>query len=429
MTSRAHTGLSLTGVSVAVTVALHVLVAVLCAVVAVNARASGFPLAIVVLCLTVVFLGLWFTGASIGRAWGAAPDAVLASGTRRGLRPGAAALIWLAALVVVWLLLIVVSDAALYLVFPLFFVMLHLLPGVRGVLAVAAATVVAIVVFAVRRPDAGFAGVLGPLIGAALAVVIAHAYRALTAEIRERQRLIDDLTATRSALATAERDAGASEERARLAREIHDTVSQSLSSIILLLHAADRAPEPARAERVAQAREAAQDALAETRQFIAALQPAALHGRGVASALTRLAERTRAETGLAVTLTLPPDLAELGGVPTPVEVGLLRVAQNAVANVVQHAHASRLDITLSALEGQIVLDVVDDGVGFDVEAVLGADTGAAGEPGERVSFGLRGVRDRVGTLGGEFVVESEPGQGTSVVAVFDVDSPSEEVPS
>ncbi|OMH31492.1 sensor histidine kinase [Tersicoccus sp. Bi-70] len=418
-------GSSLTRISVTLAVALHVLVVGLCVVIVVNARDDGLPAVALELALVLVFLAVWFTGVAIARA---RPPGRGRPGRRRpGRRRRGAPAVWLAVLSLAWLLLILVSDDAVYLAFPLFFVLLHLLPVARGVVAVIVATVVAVLAFARHRPDAGFAGVLGPVIGAAVAVVIASAYRALLLQIRERQRLIEDLTVTRSALAAAERDAGAAQERARLAREIHDTVSQSLSSIILLLHAADRAPEPARAQRVAQAREAAQDALAETRQFIAALQPAALHGRGVATALTRLADRTRAETDLAVTLTLPPDLADLAAVPTPVEVGLLRVAQNAVANVVQHARARRLDLTLSALEGQIVLDVVDDGVGFDVDAVLadrpGADDAADAE---RVSFGLRGVRDRVSALGGEFVVESGPGQGTSVVAVFDVDGVSQD---
>ncbi|WP_218189313.1 sensor histidine kinase [Tersicoccus phoenicis] len=398
-------GSSLSRIPVALAVALHVLVVALCLVIAVNAPTGGF--AAVELGVVAVFLAVWFTGVALARARPAG-DA----------RRSAAARVWLGALTAAWLVLIVVSQEAIYLAFPLFFVLLQLLPGLRGVLAVAAATVVAVVAFARHRPDAGFAGVLGPVIGAAVAVVIANAYRALLTEIAERQQLIEDLTATRAALVEAERSAGVEAERARLAREIHDTVSQSLSSIIMLLHAADRAPESARAERVGQARQAAQDALAETRQFIAELQPAALHGRGVATALTRLADRTRAQSGLAVTLTLPPDLDDLAAVPTPVEVGLLRVAQNAVANVVQHAWASRLDITLSRLEGQIVLDVVDDGVGFDVDAVFRAEPA---QPDDRMSFGLRGVRDRVAALGGDLIVESGPGEGTSVVALFEVD--------
>ncbi|GGC89363.1 hypothetical protein GCM10011512_15370 [Tersicoccus solisilvae] len=427
MSSRAHAGSPLTGVPVALAVALHVLVLALGAVVVVNAPADGFPAALLTLGLTVVFLGVWFAGAVVARAWTGAersdPEPAVEPRPGRVRRAGGVgAVVWLLVLCAVWLALILTSDEAIYLVFPLFFVLMHVLPGLRGVLAVAAATAVAIVAFALHRPDAGFAGVLGPVLGAAVAVVIARAYRALMVELRERQRLIEDLTATRSALAEAERAAGVEAERARLAREIHDTVSQSLSSIIMLLHAADRAPEPQRGERIGQARQAAQDALAETRQFIRELQPAALHGRGIAAALARLAETARTQSGIAVELHLPADLADLAAVPTPVEVGLLRVAQNAVANVQQHAHAHRLDITLSRLGRQVVLDVVDDGVGFDVDAVLEPPPGAPTRPGGRMSFGLRGVRERVAALGGDLMVESNRDEGTSVVAVFDLDA-------
>lgn len=204
---------------------------------------------------------------------------------------------------------------------------------------------------------------IGPLIGAAVAVATVLGYDALFRESERRRELIVELVATRADLAEAERTAGTLAERERLAREIHDTLAQGLSSIQLLLRAAERSlPEDApAAAHVRAAREAAQANLAEARSFVRALTPPDLEHGSLAAALERLCARTTAPD-LTVRFAVSGTPVEL---PTPYEVALLRTAQSALANTVRHARAGRAEITLSFMDTSVALDVVDDGQGFD----------------------------------------------------------------
>lgn len=382
-------------ISASLSTSLHVLVVVLLAVVALNSTEGSSMRTVAVLGLAAVFALTYVAG-----VW---PDGALPDAGPRGMW-------WAALLSLQWVALVCLSVEATYLAFALFFLYLRVLGTVRGIAAVLAATLVAIGAFGLHR---GFtvAGIVGPLLGAGVAIVIGVGYHALTREVARRQRLIEELTRTRDQLAVAERAAGVVAERERLAREIHDTVSQSLSSVIMLLHAAQRSglDSDKGGDRVEQAREAATDALAETREFIHALAPPALRGASIGDALVRLAERTRETSGLQVEVDVPDDT---GAVPTPVAAALLRIAQGALANVVQHAHATRVDLTLTRLDDEIILDVVDDGDGFDPHHVR---AGA-----ERRSFGLAAMQERAEALGGRLVVESRPGRGTSVVVGFAV---------
>lgn len=389
-----ETGLS--PISAGFSATLHVLVAALSAVVLVNAIRDDAGGRAAVIGVTVVCVATYCAG--IWPSW-----------TIPG--PGRWGWWWVAALTVEWLALLWFSVEATYLVFPLFFLYMRLLGGLWGTIVVAATTVFAVVAFGLHR---GFdlAVIIGPVLGAGVAVTIGLGYQALTREVRKRQQLLEDLTRTRSELAVAERAAGVVEERERLAREIHDTVSQSLSSIIMLLHAAQRSDpgSPSGQQRVEQARNAAEDALAETREFIHALAPPSLRAGGLVEALGRLARQTEEQTGLRVELTVPQDA---GTLPTPVEAGLLRIAQSAMANAVQHAHANRVDVTLTRLDNEVILDVVDDGDGFDPSQLR---TNHRDQP----PFGLVAMQERAAHLGGRLVVESSPGRGTSVVASFAV---------
>lgn len=379
-------------------IGLHGLCVGLVALVVATAGSAGMPAGAVIVCLAAVFLGTYAAGWLLSRNLDGADP-----------RLGAA---WVGVLGVEWVALAVVSPEAIYLVFPLFFLALHFLPGWRGPVAVAAATLVAIALFGMHR-GFGVAGVVGPLIGAAVAVAIGLAYRSLDREAAERERLINELRATRTQLAAAERAAGVQGERARLAREIHDTVSQSLSSIVMLLHAAERSDGVTGTglDRLHQARDAAAQALAETRQFIDELSPPALREATLVEALKRLAVQTGDSSGIPVGVTISGHPVPL---PTQVETALLRIAQGALANAVQHAHASRIDLTLSLLDSEVILDVVDDGVGFAAAPQRDAATDG------RTSFGLHAMRERVAALGGSLTVESEPGRGTSIVAAFEV---------
>jgi signal transduction histidine kinase len=320
-------------------------------------------------------------------------------------RSTAIASLWLALLAAAWLALLSLTPDAVWLAFPLFFVELHLLPVRSGIAAVAATAVAAIVGFAWHQHSANAGMVIGPLLGAAVAVATVLGYQALYRESERRRQLIEQLTATRADLAAAERAAGVAGERERLAREIHDTLAQGLSSIQLLLRAAERLmpdrSDPARAH-VRRAREAAVDNLAEARRFVRALAPPDLETGSLRGALRRLCERV-SEPDLTARFRVSGSATEL---PTAHEAALLRIAQSALANVVQHAKATQVEATLSYMETEVALDIVDNGVGFAVEAAPDAGSG----------FGLAAMRARAVALGGDLAVESAPGRGTAVAA-------------
>lgn len=312
---------------------------------------------------------------------------------------------WLAALAACWLVLLVLSPDGLWAAFPLYFLQLHLLPRRRAlpaVLATAAAAIASFLVHSARVTPGSF---IGPLLGAAVAVATVLGYEALYRESERRRELIDELMATRAELAAAERTAGTQAERERLAREIHDTLAQGLSSIQLLLRAAQRAlPDGSPAgPHIERAREAAQDNLAEARRFVRALSPPDLEHGSLAGALERLCASS---AGPRVRFSLSGTPTEL---PTPYEVALLRVAQSALANTVRHAEADRAEITLTFMDASVTLDVVDDGRGFDP-----ATDGPAAAGEHDGGFGLPAMRARAQSLGGTFTVESAPGQGTAV---------------
>ncbi|MFJ4859480.1 sensor histidine kinase [Streptomyces sp. NPDC088748] len=374
------------------------------------------------LCLHALLFGLLALAA--GRAvadsapragWVIAACAVLAAVYVGGVRAPAvhssprAGALWLTGLGAAWAALLVASSDGLWIAFPLYFLELHLLRLRWGVAAVAVTACAAIGGY-VAHSDAVTPGAfLGPLLGGAVAVATVLGYQALYGESERRRELIEELITTRAELAAAERSAGILAERERLAREIHDTLAQGLSSIQLLLRAAERAlPQGAPAlEHIGRAREAAQDNLAEARRFVRALTPPDLEHGSLAAALERLCAGV---PGPRVHFSLSGSPRVL---PTPYEVALLRIAQSALANVVRHARAGRAEITLTFMDASVTLDIVDDGHGFDPASVAPGSSGA-GDGG----FGLPAMRSRAETLGGLFTVESDPGQGTAVAVTL-----------
>lgn len=207
-------------------------------------------------------------------------------------------------------------------------------------------------------------------------------------------------------------------ERERLAREIHDTLAQGFSSIQLLLRAANRSLDPQREvnparanDLVEQARFEAQENLTEARRLVQALAPGALEESTLTAALERLCETTSARTGIRVLFHAVGHSVSLA---TPFEVALLRIAQAALANTTQHAHATRADVTLTGMETAVTLDIVDDGIGFAPQALIEAGS----EPGHG-GFGLRSMKSRAAQLNGVLTVESQPGGGTAVSVSFD----------
>ncbi|MBP0453340.1 sensor histidine kinase [Kitasatospora sp. RG8] len=346
----------------------------------------------------------------------------LVGAVRRSRR---AAALWLALLGVTWVGVLVATQDGVWLAFPLYFLELHLLGRRGGLVAVALTAAAAITAWSWHQHAFSLAAAIGPALGAAVATATVLGYQALYRESEERRRLIDELTAARADAAAAHHAAGVLAERERLAREIHDTLAQSLSSIQLLLRAAQRAlPErtEAAADYVEQARQAAQDNLAEARRFVRALAPADLEGSSLPVALERLCATTTAHSGLPVRLHVSGDRVQL---PVPQEVALLRIAQSALGNAVRHAKASHAEVTLSYMEGEVALDVFDDGTGFDPAAVAAGAGGAGGDGG----FGLPSMRARARALGGTFTVESAPGEGTALAVLLPVPAAVHEDPA
>ncbi|MFC4113529.1 sensor histidine kinase [Nonomuraea zeae] len=193
---------------------------------------------------------------------------------------------------------------------------------------------------------------------------------------------------------------GVLEERTRLAGEIHDTLAQGFSGIVAQLEAAEQAtgdPEAVR-ERISLAKRLARDSLDEARRSVAALRPEPLERASLHAALAAVAERWTAATGV-------PVAVSVDGPPRPLapelETTLLRAAQEGLANVARHARAGRAALTLSYMDDEVTLDVLDDGTGFDPAAPGGG-------------YGLVAMRERATRAGGTVTVESTPGEGTAL---------------
>lgn len=189
------------------------------------------------------------------------------------------------------------------------------------------------------------------------------------------------------------------EERNRLAREIHDTIAQDLSAIAFQLEAAEallaQQREPERVRRsVTAALDLTRKGLEEARRSVLDLRAAPLEGRTLPAALAALAEEAGA--------TFEPSPAVVS-LPPAVEVGLYRIAQEALQNALRHAAASRIVLRLETSTDRVRVVIQDDGNGFPEEAASGR-------------FGLVGMRERARLLGGSFQAESSPGAGTRITA-------------
>lgn len=335
---------------------------------------------------------------------------------------------WILALLVPWGVLLWLTPGALWIAFPLMFLQMHVLGPHRGPLAVGLTTALAVIQGLTSRAgsDDGWIGyVLGPILGAAVAIGVVLGLEALVRESQARQRTVDELTQVRLHLAQADREHAVATERERFARDIHDTLAQSLSAIELLLRTADTAigadDTHARA-LIAQARAATHTSLADARQLVEDLTPADLNRTTLLGALERVAARA-VETSHD---TAPPDTdhpepltvtVHTAGDPRPlpinVETALLRIAQSALANVTQHASATLARITLTIEPESVSLDIVDNGTGFDPSTLPPRGSGRAG-------FGIPAIRARADELGGHLTIESTAGHGTALAVVLPV---------
>jgi signal transduction histidine kinase len=193
------------------------------------------------------------------------------------------------------------------------------------------------------------------------------------------------------------------EERQRLARELHDSVSQALYGIALGVRTAQlqREREPGRlAESLEFVLGLARTGLAEMRALIFELLPEALETEGLVAALEKQVGAVAARHGIAIDATLGAEPEA----PLAVKEAIYRIAQEALHNTVKHAGARTVELRLEARAGELALEVRDDGAGFDTGGRF---------PGH---LGLRTMRERATRLGGTLELESAPGSGTQIRA-------------
>ncbi|HCP32042.1 TPA: hypothetical protein DIT45_02175 [Candidatus Acetothermia bacterium] len=185
------------------------------------------------------------------------------------------------------------------------------------------------------------------------------------------------------------------EERRRIARELHDNLSQSLAAVKLHLAALKDEISPDKAKEVLGIID---QAVTETRTLAYSLRPPLLDDLGLLPSLRRLGEMVKAASGLEMQL----NLEEGKRLPRPVESLLFHVAQEAIRNVQKHAQAKHVVVTLHRESGKVILAVKDDGIGF--------------RPQDPQGLGLRGIKERVEVTGGRMEVTSSPGCGALVSA-------------
>lgn len=257
----------------------------------------------------------------------------------------------------------------------------------------------------------GFAGLL--VVNFGLQAVVAHITEQEEQRSRERaetiealQQALDENAALHAQLLVQAREAGVADERRRLAAEIHDTLAQGLTGIIAQLQVVANTPDEALArEHAHRAMDLARHSLGEARRSVHNLAPVALDDAGLPEALKQTVADWGERTGVRAEFTVTGIAQQLHD---EVSATLLRIAQEALSNAARHARAARVGVTLTFLGDEVILDIRDDGVGFDPLA-LAPRTRTGG-------FGLDGMRARAERIAGSLTVETEPGHGTALSA-------------
>ncbi|WP_416982118.1 sensor histidine kinase [Streptomyces sp. T028] len=346
----------------------------------------------------------------------------LAAGDRLG-RPGRTGLFarasWVAALLTLWALLLQLAPSLVstytWCAVPLACAALRVLG--RRAAAVAVGTLTVVLVAQLVRSAGSFdpEAVLVPVAAVWGTVAL---YRSQQRDAAERLRLVEELRGTRDVLARQQRQAGMLAERARIARDLHDTLAQELSGGVMLLQAAERdwdgRADVART-RVRAVADGLHTTLAETRRIIRDLTPSAVDEAGLEGALRLLCARAQAE-GAAARVRFrtagghrPVLDGQLAALDTQAAATLFRVAQSTLANVREHAHAVNVQVTLRAGTDRVELEVRDDGAGFEPGRITGPSPAGRG-------LGLPAARTRLRECGGDLDIGSVPGHGTCVRA-------------
>lgn len=319
---------------------------------------------------------------------------------------------WLVVAVVVWAVLAVMAPSFTWCAVPLCFAALRVLPFPAACTVVGLLVLTVVVAWARLSGEVDPIAVVGP---ASVAVLAVGVFRALERDAAARAALLEELREAEGDLAVTQHRAGTLAERARLSHEIHDSVAQRLSSINLLLQAAEQeweAGPPAARRHVIQAALTARDGLDEVRRVVRGQAPAALDADDTGAALPEALEQACREVllrdGAHAQLRVHGEPAR---VDPQIATALLRTARGALANVAEHANAPTAVVTLTYQGTCVSLDVRDDGAGFNPAASPGSARPGRGN-------GLVGIRERVARHGGQLVVESSPGEGTAVAASF-----------
>jgi signal transduction histidine kinase len=283
--------------------------------------------------------------------------------------------------------------------------------GIMASIVIAVSVFVGVFVGGRFTPDAAISGAAT----ATFSVVFATALGLWIASIAEygddRARLLAELTAAQAQVEALSRDRGAAEERERLARDIHDTLAQTLAGLVIFAERAGRQSRDgetdAAAETIATVEQVARDALTESRAIVA--RTASVPSEpAFEAAVERLVDRFRAH-GAVISLdsgeTDETGSAEAAAVREPLErdaqVVLLRCLQEGLSNAAKHAKAKNIAVRVAVRDDEAELEVVDDGVGFDPAA-------------RPAGFGLDGMEERVALAGGRLDVRSAPGRGTTL---------------
>lgn len=225
---------------------------------------------------------------------------------------------------------------------------------------------------------------------------------ALVRDITERKQAEEALRASEARLAVME-------ERQRLARDLHDSAAQALYAITMYAEAARQllGDGGMAADYFGEIRDTAQEALRDMRLLLFELRPPALEQAGLVGALQARLEAVEGRAGLETEL----EVEREHRLPLEIEEALYRIAQEVLNNALKHAQARRITVHLRQTGPTTILEIADDGAGFDLATAR-----------EKGGLGLRGMEERAAQLGGRLTVKSRPGQGTSVKVTVPVNS-------
>ena len=374
----------------ALAIAASLLLAVTTVVGVAGAFTGGYPVLGGI--LGVAFLGAYAAGMMLGHRAHVSSDDL-----GQGISHGRYTIVWMLVLTLIWVGLLAVSDTAIWLAFALVIIQVGVLGPLWGSVAAGLPGLIAVGVSVSRLPANHPVGgaILGPLLGIGIALVITWAGVTVITEAASLRKALRELSQARTLLDRAEEERILQRERARMAGEIHDTVSQDLSGVAMLLQVAQASRDPQEVARlIDQSLQAAQGALADARRVTKALAPRELSAGRLEVALRGLANEP-VLLGLNVTFDIDEGVATLN---LGQEAALLRVAKSALVNVKEHSGTAAATVRLKVDDRAVRLEIEDHGQGFDTSM-----------PEDGRGFGIPTMRERMSEVSGALEIFSEDG--------------------